>query len=89
LARQKGLVSVEGHTDNTPITTAQFPSNWELSAHRASAVARYLQQKGVPADHLRSVGLAETHPRENNATLAGRAGNRRVSLVILGPEASG
>ncbi|MEJ2346577.1 MAG: OmpA family protein [Gammaproteobacteria bacterium] len=75
-------VSVEGHTDNRPIHTARYPSNWELSAARATNVTRFLIQCGVSADRLRAIGYADTRPRAGNDTAAGRARNRRVSLVV-------
>lgn len=77
-------VRVEGHTDNVPIKTAQFPSNWELSATRAVMVVRVLSELyGVPADHLAAVGYADTRPVAPNLTPAQRAKNRRVEIVIL------
>jgi chemotaxis protein MotB len=75
-------VSVEGHTDNVPIHTAQFPSNWELSSFRATNVARYFIRSGVANERLRAIGYADTHPVAANDSEAGRARNRRVSLVI-------
>ena len=81
-------VSVEGHTDNIPIHTAQFPSNWELSSFRATNVARYFIQRGVASRRLRAIGYADTRPVADNDTEAGRARNRRVSLVIHVNEAS-
>ena len=75
-------VSVEGHTDNVPIHTAQFPSNWELSSFRATNVARYFIRSGVASERLRAIGYADTHPVAANDSEAGRARNRRVSLVI-------
>jgi len=87
LARQQGTISVEGHTDPTPIRTAQFPSNWELSAARASAVTRFLLAKGLPAERLRAVGMADTQPRDSNASGEGRARNRRVTIVVIAPGA--
>lgn len=75
---------VEGHTDNVPIRTAQFPSNWELSAARAVMVVRVLSELyGVPADHLAAVGLADTRPVTANSDAEQRAKNRRVEVVIL------
>ncbi|MDH4242761.1 MAG: OmpA family protein, partial [Nitrospira sp.] len=75
---------VEGHTDNVPIRTAQFPSNWELSAARAVMVVRVLSELyGVPADHLAAVGHADTRPVTANLDLEQRAKNRRVEVVIL------
>jgi chemotaxis protein MotB len=75
---------VEGHTDNVPIRTAQFPSNWELSAARSVMVVRVLSELyGVPADHLAAVGLADTRPVTANSDAEQRAKNRRVEVVIL------
>lgn len=75
---------VEGHTDNVPIRTAQFASNWELSAARAVMVVRVLSELyGVPADHLAAVGHAETRPVTANSDAEQRAKNRRVEVVIL------
>ena len=75
---------IEGHTDNVPISSAQFPSNWELSTTRATAVLRDL----VSRDHLSgsrmsASGYADTKPRASNATAAGRAKNRRVDIVVI------
>ena len=81
-------VSVEGHTDNIPIHTAQFPSNWELSSFRATNVARYFIRRGIATDRLRAIGYADTRPVSSNDSEAGRARNRRVSLVIHMQEAS-
>jgi len=75
-------VSVEGHTDNIPIHTARFPSNWELSAARATNVTRRLIQLGVAGSRLSATGFADTKPLDSNDTEQGRARNRRVSLVI-------
>jgi chemotaxis protein MotB len=75
---------VEGHTDNVPIRTAQFPSNWELSAARAVMVVRVLSELyGVSADHLAAVGHADTRPVTANSDAEQRAKNRRVEVVIL------
>ena len=82
-------VSVEGHTDNLPIATLAFPSNWELSAARAASVLRHLASEGVSRERMRAVGYADTQPVADNATEQGRARNRRVELVIHldeGPE---
>lgn len=75
-------ISVEGHTDNIPIHTAQFPSNWELSSFRATNVARYFIKTGVDRKRISAVGYADTRPIADNNSAAGRALNRRVSLVI-------
>jgi chemotaxis protein MotB len=75
---------VEGHTDNVPIRTAQFPSNWELSAARAVMVVRVLSELyGVSAGHLAAVGHADTRPVTENLDPEQRAKNRRVEVVIL------
>lgn len=84
LLAHPGAITVEGHTDDRPIATAQYPSNWELSAVRASVVTRHLIGLGVPANRVRPVGHADTQPRADNATAEGRAQNRRVSLVLHG-----
>ena len=75
-------VSVEGHSDPVPIQTRQFPSNWELSASRATSVLRELVRDGVDPVRLRAVGYADTHPIAANDTPAGRAANRRVELIM-------
>ncbi|KXS39482.1 MAG: chemotaxis protein MotB [Halomonadaceae bacterium T82-2] len=82
LERTRGTISVEGHTDDVPIHTARFPSNWELSSARASAVLRYLQEQGITADRLRAIGYADTRPLRPNDSPDDRAANRRVELVI-------
>jgi chemotaxis protein MotB len=77
-------VRVEGHTDNTPIHTAQFPSNWELSSARATNLLQYLiSTSEIPPRRLSAVGYGEYHPVASNGTVDGRALNRRVDLVIL------
>ena len=73
---------VEGHTDSLPIATAHFPSNWELSGYRASAVLRLLIEKGVSPLRLTSVGLSDNYPLDSNDTAEGRARNRRVEFVL-------
>jgi chemotaxis protein MotB len=77
-------IRVEGHTDDTPIRTSRFRSNWELSTARATQVIAYLQNElGLPAARLSAAGYGEFHPRVPNASAAARAENRRVDLVIL------
>jgi chemotaxis protein MotB len=76
-------ITVEGHTDNVPIATSQFPSNWELSTARATTVVRFLISRGVNASRLGAVGYADLHPLASNATPAGRAENRRVEIVLM------
>jgi len=75
-------ISVEGNTDNIPIHSAQFPSNWELSTARASTVVRFLISHGVGASRLTASGNAEERPYDSNATAVGRARNRRVEIVM-------
>lgn len=75
-------IDVEGNTDDVPIHSGQYPSNWELSAARASTVVRYLIEKGVSPTRLTAVGYAEQRPIASDATAAGRALNRRVEIVL-------
>jgi chemotaxis protein MotB len=82
-------IQVEGHTDNIPISTAIFPSNWELSAVRASSVIRLFVENGIAEKRLTSVGHGPNQPVGSNETVEGRARNRRVAVTILSalPEA--
>ncbi|MFN0027835.1 MAG: flagellar motor protein MotB [Acidimicrobiales bacterium] len=83
LATVDNVVLVEGHTDNIPISTATFPSNWELSGARAGAVLRYFQGSvGLTSGRLQSAGFADTRPIDSNDTEAGRARNRRVEVIV-------
>ena len=75
-------ITVEGNTDNVPIHTAQFPSNWELSTTRATNVVRYFITHGVSPGRLAAAGYADLHPVSSNATATGRARNRRVDIVL-------
>lgn len=78
------VIHVEGHTDSAPISTAVYPSNWELSAARASSVIRYFTQKHkFDPKTLAAVGYAHTRPIASNKTAEGRSKNRRVDIVIL------
>ncbi|WEN14589.1 flagellar motor protein MotD [Rhodanobacter sp. AS-Z3] len=74
---------VEGFTDNVPINTLQFPSNWELSAARAASVARLFAASGVDPARLGIIGWGEVRPVTDNATVAGRNQNRRVIVVVM------
>jgi len=76
-------IYIEGHTDNRPINTPQFPSNWELSNARAGSVHKYLRGKGIPPERLGYGGWAEYHPISTNETEEGRARNRRVEIIVL------
>jgi len=82
LQRTDSHLAIEGHSDTVPIHTAQFPSNWELSAHRAASVLRYLQAHGIAPERLHATGYADTRPITENDTPAGRAANRRVELIM-------
>ncbi|WP_455921589.1 OmpA/MotB family protein [Pseudomonas putida] len=82
LGKNSQPILVEGHTDAEKIQSPRFPSNWELSSARAASVVRYLQGNGVDGQRLRAVGFGDTHPLGDNATLAGRAENRRVEVVL-------
>ena len=86
LLQHPGIIWVEGHTDNKPISSQRFPSNWELSSGRATTVTRYLIGRGLDSSQLRAVGYADTRPLESNATPEGRARNRRVSLILEFPK---
>lgn len=83
LRKVPNAMRVEGYTDNQPIATAQYPSNWELSAARAASVVHILAEHGVSASRLAVVGYGEHQPIADNTTAAGRNANRRVMLVIL------
>lgn len=77
-------IRVEGHTDNIPIHTAEYASNWELSSARATHIARlFLSLNTISPDRLSAAGYAEFHPLATNDTAEGRSTNRRVDLVIL------
>lgn len=75
-------IVVEGHTDNVPISTLYYPSNWELSAARAASVVRLFIDTGMDARRLTAVGFADQRPVADNATTEGRQANRRVALRI-------
>jgi len=79
-------IRVEGHTDNRPINTRAYPSNWELSSARAASVVHLFTQSGIDPGRLAVIGLGEYRPAQSNDTPEGRNANRRVLLVILGGE---
>jgi len=83
LAAAPNQIRVEGHTDNLPIHTSQFPSNWELSVIRSTNVVQILQHDGITPDRLSATGYGEFRPISSNSTDAGRAKNRRIDLIIL------
>jgi chemotaxis protein MotB len=81
-------IVVDGYTDNLPIgpeLKARFPSNWELSAARATGVVRYLQSQGVNPNLMSAQGFGDTHPVASNDTPQGRAKNRRIEITLRGP----
>lgn len=81
LSQFRYQIRIEGHTDNTPINTARFPSNWELSADRACEVVRFLITQGINPSLVSAVGFAEFRPVATNDTAEGRAENRRVEVI--------
>jgi chemotaxis protein MotB len=90
LKNSQRYMRVEGHADNLPINTAQFPSNWELSASRSIAVTRYLIEKhGMDPRRLSSLGYGEYRPLYPNTSEENRSKNRRVDIVILRAGSSG
>jgi chemotaxis protein MotB len=77
---------IEGHTDNMPIHTSRYATNWELSTSRATELIQLLITKyGIPPTHLSAAGYGEFHPVASNSTAEGRAQNRRLDVVILAP----
>lgn len=83
LAVVENPIQVEGHTDNIPINSPNFPSNWELSSSRAGSVVRLFAEQGVPAARMMAIGYADNRPLDTNATPDGRSRNRRVNVLIL------
>lgn len=82
LKKTNNPVTIEGYTDNVPSESALYPSNWEVSSARASAVARYFVGQGIRGERISAVGYGENYPLATNATPAGRAANRRVVIVL-------
>jgi chemotaxis protein MotB len=84
LSKISNPVQVEGHTDPTPISTPLFPSNWELSTGRATAIVHYLiEQGGIGPDRMSAAGYAFYHPVAPNDSIENRAKNRRVDVIVL------
>jgi len=75
-------IRIEGHTDDRPIHTAQFPSNWELSSARANAVVRELHDDGINGEQLLAVGYGSSRPAAPNTSAESRAKNRRVEIIL-------
>jgi hypothetical protein len=87
LRESRASLLIEGHTCDLPINTARFPSNWELSAQRATNVMVYLIRNcEISADHICAVGYADTRPLAPNGSASGRMRNRRVDIVVLSEE---
>jgi chemotaxis protein MotB len=82
------VIHVEGHTDNVPIRTLEFPSNWALSSARAASVVQQLVENGLDPRRMVAIGYGEYHPVEDNQTEAGRNKNRRVVLIIMSDQAT-
>jgi chemotaxis protein MotB len=82
-------IRVEGHTDDRPIKTSAFPSNWELSAARSASVVHEFTRAGIDPLRLEIVGFGEYHPRQSNETAEGRNANRRVAILVLESVAPG
>lgn len=74
---------IEGHTDNVPIKSARYPSNWELSTARALSVVHLMIQEGVKPQNVSAAGFGEFHPRADNESKEGRALNRRIEIIML------
>jgi chemotaxis protein MotB len=74
---------VAGHTDNIPIKSAKFPSNWELSTARAVVVTKWLAEQGVDPTRVSAAGYADTQPVASNADAEGRKQNRRIEIVLM------
>jgi chemotaxis protein MotB len=86
LSERPESLRIEGHTDNIPIHTSQFQSNWELSTERATELIKvFVTRYHFSPDRLSAAGYAEYHPVDSNGTAEGRAHNRRVDIVVLKP----
>ena len=74
---------IEGHTDNVPIRTAQYPSNWELASARSLTVLKTMLEAGMPADRISAAAFGDAKPAVSNETADGRAQNRRIEIIIV------
>jgi chemotaxis protein MotB len=88
LRRFPNSIRVTGHTDNRPINTIAFPSNWELSTARAASVVHLFMDRGITAQRLSVMGFGEYRPVMPNASETGRNANRRVEIMIMGRDAN-
>lgn len=86
IKKYPNFIQVEGYTDNIPIHTKQFPSNWELSSARAASVVHLFEEEGVNPNAMQAIGFGEYRPKASNNTAEGRKANRRVKVVILGSQ---
>ena len=86
LAKAPNQIQVEGHTDDIPINTAYYPSNWELSSARASSVVRLFSANSVAPDRMVAIGYADNRPVIANTDSESRARNRRVTMLIISEE---
>jgi len=82
LLQAKGLIYIEGHTDDRPINTPRYPSNWELAAARATSVLHFLTTQNIAAANMRAVSYGDSQPIADNQTEQGQQENRRVNIVI-------
>ncbi len=82
LSTAPGRITIEGHTDNVPISSPKYSSNWELSTARAASMVHFFIEKGLDPTKFSIAGYAEFRPLESNATEEGRQKNRRVEVVI-------
>jgi len=81
---EQNQIQIEGHTDNVPINTAQFPSNWELSTARATAIMRhFVERSDLAPERFAIAGYSEYHPIDTNDTLEGRTKNRRIDILVV------
>lgn len=85
LTQIEGRIFVEGHTDNIPINTPRYPSNWALSASRAVEVAQRMMRAGLAPDRFAVSGYADSRPQASNDSWEGRAANRRVEIIVRQP----
>jgi len=83
MGRFSNAIRIEGHTDNVPINTMKYSSNWDLSAARALSVVHMMMNEGIASQRLRVVAFGDTRPIASNAQLVGRQKNRRVNIVIM------
>ncbi len=79
----KRTFQVEGHTDNVPISTAQYPSNWELASARALTVVKTMVDSGMPVDRISAAAFGDTKPALPNDTPEGKSANRRIEIIIV------